>query len=79
MVSDKVLDWSQNLELNVVIDVIDNAMARTTDSSAIDVISLMLFDIMATMVGIKAKIEAPADHRAVKSLGISSMMQRRMV
>ena len=48
-----------------MVDEKHNATAKTRDSSARDVTSLMLFDTNPTMVGIKAKIEDPADQRAI--------------
>ena len=55
-------------------EVTDSTMARRADSSAREVVSLMLLDINPTMVGTKDRMEAPADQRAVKSLGTLSMI-----
>ena len=54
-----------NLEMNAATEERDRITARMVDSSAVNEISSMLLDIRATKEGIKARIEAPADQRAV--------------
>jgi hypothetical protein len=56
---------SSNLEMNAVTEERDRITARVLDLSAVDDISVRLLDMRATTVGIKARIEAPADQRAV--------------
>ena len=65
--------------MNAVMEEMDNAIARSVDSSAIAETSSILLERRATIVGMKARIEAPEDHRAGKSLGTLSMMQRSVV
>ena len=69
----------RNRKMNAVTEEMDNATARSVDSSAIEETSSMLLERRATMVGMKVRIEAPEDHRAGKSLGTLSMMQRSIV
>lgn len=70
---------SPNLEMKAVIEDVDNKMERSIDSSATAEISLTLFDIRATTVGMKARMEAPADHRAVISFGVLVRIHRRIL
>ena len=47
-----------NLTVKDVTENIDKAITRSREPSAMDVISLILFDINPTIVGMKVKIEA---------------------
>ena len=69
----------RNRRMNAVTEEIDSATARSLDSSAMEETSSMLLERRATIVGMKARIEAPEDHRAGKSLGTLLMMQRSVV
>ena len=66
-------------KINAVTEEMNNAAARSLDSSAMEETSSMLSEKMATIVGMKVRIEAPEDYRAGKSLSTLAMMQRSVV